>query len=53
MTDIIFEWDARKAQQNETKHGISFEAAPTAFYNENAQLGENHCAPITASNAWS
>jgi len=38
MTDIIFEWDDRKAQQNEKKHGISFEEAQTTFYNENARL---------------
>jgi len=38
MTDIIFEWDDRKAQQNEKKHGISFEEAQTAFYDENARL---------------
>ncbi|MEO1300027.1 MAG: BrnT family toxin [Cyanobacteria bacterium J06636_16] len=38
MTDIIFEWDDRKAQQNEQKHGISFEEAQTAFYDENARL---------------
>ncbi|MGD1859145.1 MAG: BrnT family toxin [Leptolyngbyaceae cyanobacterium] len=36
MTDITFEWDNRKAQQNEKKHGISFEEARTAFYDENA-----------------
>ncbi|MEM6840332.1 MAG: BrnT family toxin [Cyanobacteria bacterium P01_C01_bin.120] len=38
MTDITFEWDNRKAQQNEKKHGISFEEARTAFYDENARL---------------
>jgi uncharacterized DUF497 family protein len=38
MTDIIFEWDDRKAQQNEKKHGISFEEAQTAFYDEKARL---------------
>jgi uncharacterized DUF497 family protein len=38
MTDISFEWDDRKAQQNEKKHGISFEEAQTAFYDENARL---------------
>ncbi len=38
MTDIIFEWDDRKAQQNEKKHGISFEEAQTVFEDENARL---------------
>lgn len=28
---IEFEWDARKAQQNLRKHGISFEQATQAF----------------------
>ena len=26
-----FEWDPRKAQANDAKHGVSFEAAITAF----------------------
>jgi uncharacterized DUF497 family protein len=38
MSGLIFEWDDRKAQQNEQKHGISFEEAQTAFYDENARL---------------
>lgn len=38
MTDIIFEWDDLKAQQNEQKHGISFEEAQTAFYDDHARL---------------
>lgn len=41
MSDIIFEWDDRKAQQNEQKHGISFEEAQTAFYDENARLSHD------------
>jgi uncharacterized DUF497 family protein len=38
MSDIRFEWDDRKAQQNEPKHGISFEEAQTAFEDEYARL---------------
>ena len=28
---LIFEWDARKAQTNQRKHGIRFEEAKTVF----------------------
>ncbi|MEO0768588.1 MAG: BrnT family toxin [Cyanobacteria bacterium J06649_4] len=38
MGDLVFEWDERKAQKNERKHGISFEEAQTAFEDENARL---------------
>lgn len=33
-----FEWDNRKAESNQQKHGISFEEAETVFYDENARL---------------
>ena len=36
MTGIIFEWDDKKEKSNKRKHGISFEEARTAFYEENA-----------------
>jgi uncharacterized DUF497 family protein len=36
MTGIIFEWDDKKEKSNKRKHGISFEEARTAFYDENA-----------------
>ena len=36
MTEIIFEWDNKKEKTNKRKHGISFEEARTAFYDENA-----------------
>lgn len=32
MDEIEFEWDPRKAEGNERKHGISFEEAGTVFY---------------------
>jgi len=41
MSDLIFAWDDRKAQQNEQKHGISFEEAQTAFYDDNARLSND------------
>ena len=36
MTEIIFEWDDKKDKANKRKHGVSFEEARTAFYDENA-----------------
>lgn len=41
MSEITFEWDERKAEQNERKHGISFEEAQTAFEDENARLSHD------------
>ena len=38
MSNIKFEWDARKATANEKKHGISFDEARTVFFDENAKL---------------
>ncbi|WP_039727697.1 BrnT family toxin [Leptolyngbya iicbica] len=38
MSEITFEWDERKAEQNERKHGISFEEAQTAFEDDHARL---------------
>lgn len=31
---IEFEWNARKAQSNLKKHGVSFEEAQSVFYDE-------------------
>jgi len=31
-----FSWDPRKAKANERKHGITFEEATSAFFDENA-----------------
>jgi uncharacterized DUF497 family protein len=36
MDQIIFEWDDKKDKTNKRNHGISFEEARTAFYDENA-----------------
>ncbi|HMM76459.1 MAG TPA: BrnT family toxin [Gammaproteobacteria bacterium] len=38
MADITFQWDPRKSRANLAKHGISFEEAKTAFYDEAALL---------------
>jgi uncharacterized DUF497 family protein len=38
MSNIRFEWDARKSSVNKKKHGISFEEARTVFFDENAKL---------------
>ena len=34
MTEIRFEWDPGKARTNLAKHGVSFEEAASAFYDE-------------------
>lgn len=36
MEYITFNWDASKASLNKKKHGISFEEAKSAFFDENA-----------------
>ena len=36
MDELQFEWDSRKEKTNIKKHGISFDEASTAFYDENA-----------------
>ena len=38
MNSLRFEWDSRKASTNLKKHGISFEEAKSAFYDEHAKL---------------
>jgi uncharacterized protein len=38
VSEIIFEWNSDKAQTNESKHGVSFEEAETAFYDQNARV---------------
>jgi hypothetical protein len=35
---LRFEWDRRKAAANLRKHGVSFEEARTAFFDESALL---------------
>jgi uncharacterized DUF497 family protein len=38
MSNIEFAWDSRKARSNVAKHGVTFEEAKTAFFDENARL---------------
>ena len=41
MSQIRFEWDARKAKSNEKKHGVSFREAQAVFYDEQALFLED------------
>ncbi len=36
MDELQFEWNNKKEKANIKKHGVSFEEARTAFYDENA-----------------
>lgn len=36
MEELRFEWDEEKNKLNKKKHGVSFEEAKTAFYDEYA-----------------
>ncbi len=38
MNGIEFAWDEKKARINRRKHGVSFEEATTAFYDEKAKV---------------
>ena len=38
MQDLLFVWDGEKNQANIKNHGVSFEEAQTAFYDENATV---------------
>jgi len=38
VSEIEFDWDARKASSNRRKHGVSFEEAASAFYDEGGLL---------------
>jgi uncharacterized protein len=38
MDELTFEWDPLKAEANQRKHGISFEEAESAFYDDQARL---------------
>jgi uncharacterized DUF497 family protein len=44
--DMLFDWDENKAQENEEKHGVTFEEAMTAFGDDHAQIydDEEHSA---------
>ena len=36
MSEIHFRWDPSKNERNKEKHGVSFEEAQTAFFDESA-----------------
>ena len=38
MDDLRFEWDPVKAAGNLRKHGVTFEEAQTAFFDDNALI---------------
>ena len=38
MKRLEFLWDPAKAKTNKKKHGVSFEEAQSAFYDDNARL---------------
>ncbi len=42
MRELTFEWNARKASENQRKHGVSFEEARSAFLDENARVIADH-----------
>ena len=38
MDGIRFEWDPKKSRLNKARHGVSFEEAKTAFFDEYARI---------------
>jgi uncharacterized DUF497 family protein len=38
MNELRFEWDERKNSLNRRKHGVDFDEAQTAFYDDHAAL---------------
>ena len=38
MTTVRFEWDDKKSRVNKQKHGVGFDEAKTAFFDEKARL---------------
>jgi uncharacterized DUF497 family protein len=38
MENIVFDWNSQKALSNQKKHGVSFEEAKSAFYDESALI---------------
>jgi uncharacterized DUF497 family protein len=41
MEELDFEWDTKKSRSNEVKHGVSFDEARSAFFDEHARLIED------------
>lgn len=38
MKELEFEWDSKKDKANANKHGVTFEEAKTAFFDETAMV---------------
>jgi uncharacterized DUF497 family protein len=38
MDGIRLEWDPKKNRQNQARHGVAFEEAKTAFFDEHARV---------------
>ena len=38
MSPLRFEWDSRKSRLNRRRHGVTFEEAESAFFDDNALL---------------
>lgn len=38
MAELSFEWDPKKATSNIAKHGVTFEAAKSVFYDPEALI---------------
>jgi uncharacterized DUF497 family protein len=38
---LMFEWDSKKAESNELKHGVSFEEGRTVFFDSEGLDGED------------
>jgi len=38
MSELVFEWDAKKAVSNAAKHSVTFEEAKSVFYDVNALI---------------
>ncbi len=38
MDELRFAWDEKKNRANQRKHGVTFQEAQTAFYDENAKV---------------
>ena len=50
----MFEWDSKKGDSNEAKHGVSFEEASRAFFDPGGLDGEDlaHSVKKNADTDW-
>jgi uncharacterized DUF497 family protein len=42
----MFEWDSKKADNNDAKHGVSFEEASTAFFDPGGLDGDDRAHSV-------